>query len=188
MTRKSDVLNALEAADFLGAHVETVRRLARRGDIPSFKVGKDWRFRKDALLLWADSHHNRNRSARVLVVDDEESIHSLMRRILKPEGYQVFAATSGEDGLSCVSTQEIDLILLDLKMPGMLGPEFLRELRKTHGNLPVIIVTGYPDSDLMMKAMKETGDGPIMLLPKPFSPKQLIGSVYIALNGARPKG
>ena len=48
----SDVLNANEAARFLRAHVETVRRLARRGDLPSFKVGRDWRFDRRALLRW----------------------------------------------------------------------------------------------------------------------------------------
>ena len=188
MAQKSDVLNAREAADFLGSHVETVRRLARRGDIPSFKMGKDWRFRKEALLLWADSHHLRNRSARVLIVDDEEYLRHLIKGLLEPEGCQVYAASNGEDGLTCVSLQGIDLILLDLKMPGMNGPTFLFELRKTHKNLPVIIVTGFPDSDLMAEALEATGDGPIMLLPKPFSPKQLIGSVHMALKGTLQKG
>jgi excisionase family DNA binding protein len=50
----SDVLNASEAARFLRAHVETVRRLARRGELPSFKVGRDWRFHRQALLRWAE--------------------------------------------------------------------------------------------------------------------------------------
>jgi excisionase family DNA binding protein len=52
MRNYSDVMNAREAADFLKAHVETIRRLARRGEIPAFKVGKDWRFHKKALLSW----------------------------------------------------------------------------------------------------------------------------------------
>ena len=53
--RKPEALDAQAAATLLNAHVETVRRLARRGGIPSFKVGKDWRFRKDALLRWSES-------------------------------------------------------------------------------------------------------------------------------------
>ncbi|MFA6448122.1 MAG: response regulator [bacterium] len=188
MAKKGDVFNAQEAADFLGSHVETVRRLARRGDIPAFKMGKDWRFRKDALLLWADSQQSQSRSARALIVDDDESMRNLIRRILEPEGYKVYAASKGAEGLKYVLSQEIDLVLLDLKMPGMNGPEFLLELRKTHEMMPVIIVTGYPDSELMTKAMKATGDGPIMLLSKPFSVKQLIGSARMALNGAIQKG
>jgi excisionase family DNA binding protein len=188
MARTGDVLNAREAADFLGAHVETVRRLARRGDIPSFKMGKDWRFRKEAILLWADSHHLRNRAPRALIVDDDESMRNLIRRILESEGYKAYTASKGAEGLKCVLTQEIDLVLLDLRMPGMDGPEFLLEVRKTHEDIPVIIVTGYPDSELMTKSMKATGDGPIMLLPKPFTKKQLVRSANMALNGAQKKG
>jgi len=63
MPHNSDVLNTREAADYLRAHVETVRRLARRGDIPAYKIGKDWRFRRKALLRWADTHYLRYREA-----------------------------------------------------------------------------------------------------------------------------
>jgi excisionase family DNA binding protein len=52
MKNQSGVLNAKEAAEYLKAHVETVRRMARRGEIPAFKVGKDWRFLKKSLWLW----------------------------------------------------------------------------------------------------------------------------------------
>jgi excisionase family DNA binding protein len=48
------VINAREAAVFLKAHVETIRRMARRGEIPAFKVGRDWRFHKNALQTWSD--------------------------------------------------------------------------------------------------------------------------------------
>ena len=57
MKNKSDIMNAKEAAGFLKAHVETVQRLARRGEIPAFKVGKDWRFQKQALLSWAQGQN-----------------------------------------------------------------------------------------------------------------------------------
>lgn len=58
-TMKTDpeVLNTKEAADYLKAHIETVRRLARRGEIPAFKVGKDWRFNKEALKKWTEMQH-----------------------------------------------------------------------------------------------------------------------------------
>jgi excisionase family DNA binding protein len=50
----TDVSNAKEAAAFLKAHVETIRRLARRGEIPAFKVGRDWRFHQDAVRRWSE--------------------------------------------------------------------------------------------------------------------------------------
>jgi excisionase family DNA binding protein len=54
MKSESGVLNAKEAAEYLKAHVETVRRMARRGEIPAFKLGKDWRFHLDALRRWSE--------------------------------------------------------------------------------------------------------------------------------------
>ena len=54
MKSDSEILNAREAAQYLKAHVETVRRMARRGEIPAFKVGKDWRFHKKALCDWSE--------------------------------------------------------------------------------------------------------------------------------------
>ena len=53
-----NVLNTREAATYLNAHVETIRRMARRGDIPAFKVGKDWRFHKNALLRWSKEQYS----------------------------------------------------------------------------------------------------------------------------------
>src|SRR4051812_39653072 len=52
---KPEALTGQEAAALLNAHVETVRRLARRGELPSFKIGKDWRFNREALLRWSES-------------------------------------------------------------------------------------------------------------------------------------
>jgi excisionase family DNA binding protein len=57
MKNDTDVLNAKEAAAYLKAHVETIRRMARRGEIPAFKVGKDWRFHQEALLRWIDGQN-----------------------------------------------------------------------------------------------------------------------------------
>jgi excisionase family DNA binding protein len=57
MKNHTDVLNAKEAAAYLKAHVETIRRMARRVEIPAFKVGKDWRFHRGALLRWIEGHN-----------------------------------------------------------------------------------------------------------------------------------
>lgn len=57
MKNNGDVLNAKEAAEYLKAHVETVRRMARRGKIPAFKVGKDWRFHGEALRQWSEDQN-----------------------------------------------------------------------------------------------------------------------------------
>jgi len=181
MPRNPDALSAREAADYLGAHVETVRRLARRGEIPAYKMGEDWRFRRKALLRWAETHHLRRREPHVLVVDDEKMIRDLLRRLLEREGYRVVTASEGGEGLDHVAHGPPDVVLLDLKMAGMSGVEFLRRFREEHADIPVLVVTGYPDSDLMAQAMRY---GPVTLLPKPVEQEQLLRSVRIALGGS----
>ncbi len=182
MVNNSDVLNAKEAAGFLGAYVETIRRLARKGEIPSYKVGKDWRFRKEALINWAETHHLRHKPPCVLVIDDDAGVRRLMRRFLEAEGYRVFFASDGIEGLAWLDRESVSLILLDLKMPEMNGPEFLRRCREANPNLPVIVITGYPDSDLMIEAMR---NGPITLVAKPIEREPLIHAVHTLLNGSR---
>lgn len=72
--------------------------------------------------------------------------------------------------MELVCREAPDLILLDLKMPNMNGPQFLEELRKTHAALPVVIVTGYPESELMQQAMQYA---PVLPLAKPVHPALL---------------
>ena len=177
MQRNPDVLNTRETADYLGAHVETVRRLAKRGDIPSYKVGKDWRFSKDALHRWMATHHERSRSAHILVVDDEEDIREFARRALEPEGYRVSAASSGPEALDLIRQETPDVVVLDLKMPGMNGPAVLKEIRAKHRSLPVIVITGYPDSDMVMEVLRHA---PVLMLPKPVDPEPLVEAVHAA--------
>lgn len=182
MVNNNDVLNAKEAAGFLGAYVETIRRLARKGDIPSYKIGKDWRFRKDALINWAKTHHLRHKPPCVLVIDDAAGVRKLLKRYLEAEGYRVCLASEGIEGLAWLNRESVSLILLDLKMPEMNGPEFLRRCRETNPNLPVIVITGYPDSGLMIEAMRY---GPITLVVKPIEREHLIHAVHTLLNGTR---
>lgn len=179
MTSHSDVLNTGEAAEFLGAHVETIRRLARKGKIPSFKIGKDWRFRKEDLLQWAETHHLRSQPPTILVVDDDASVRDLVRQILEKQGYQVREAADGIEGLGLFNRENVFLILLDLEMPEMNGAEFLIRLRQFDKDVPVILITGFPDSQLIMEAMQQS---PVMLLPKPVEKDLLIRVVDVFLK------
>jgi len=184
----SDVLNTREAAAFLGAHIETVRRLARRGDIPSFKLGKDWRFRKEVLLRWADGKRPDATFCSVLIIDDEEEVCRVLSRAVERFGCHARYATNGEEGLRLVREKAPDLVLLDLVMPGMKGPRFLEELRKTHPTLPVVIVTGYPNSDLVNQMNQATQHAPLMLLSKPIEPELLERTVRMAAGNKPAKG
>lgn len=172
-------MSAQEAARFLGAHVETVRRLARRGELPAFKVGKDWRFRIEALRRWTEGLQPHRDRPRILVLDDDAAIRELIQYHLTREGYEVLQCGNGQDGLSLLQSQSMDLVLLDLKMPGMNGGEVMRQMQVRGLSLPVIIITGYPDSDLVMEAMSY---GPITLLAKPLSKSMLLKAVRTELR------
>ena len=70
--------------------------------------------------------------------------------------------------------QDYDLVFLDLKMPGMDGAELFRQIRVAKAELPVTIITGYPDSDLMMSALTH---GPLGIMNKPFNPSDIMTAV-----------
>jgi excisionase family DNA binding protein len=180
MTVTDDVLNTQAAARLLGAHVETIRRMARRGAIPAYKIGKDWRFNKAALLNWAQSNPALKRKATVMVIDDDSGVRKLISRCLSGAGYRVFSAANGVDGLREIRKNEVDLILLDLDLPRMNGPAVIAEVRPTHPLLPVILITGNPDGDLMSQACQH---GPFMLLPKPIDRVALLSAVQQTLEG-----
>ncbi len=160
-------LNIRAAAAFLGVHEQTVRKLARSGGLPAFKVGKDWRFRKDALLRWTEEQQAGGSVFTVLIIDDDVAFGHALTDTLEEMGCRAHFAPTGAEGLNLVASVQPDLILLDLHMPVLTGPEVLEQLRSTHPDLPVVIVTGDPSGDLMTQAM---GFAPLLLLAKPLDP------------------
>jgi excisionase family DNA binding protein len=176
-----EVLSAQEAAELLGAHVETIRRMARKGAIPAYKIGKDWRFRKTALLSWSETNPATKKPIGILAIDDDARVCRLIQRFLEPAGYRVVTASSGAEGLVHLRSEPIDLVLLDLEMPIMNGPAFIRELKAIRPDTPVLVVTGYPDGNLMMEASKF---GPLMLITKPIDRKILLSAVTLTLEGS----
>jgi excisionase family DNA binding protein len=183
---ESGVFTTSQAAAFLGVHAQTVRRLARSGRIPCFKIGADWRFRKEALVRWADSQNleerGHNGACTVLIVDDEAKVSAALARMAERFGCRTRQALSAEVGLELIAEEAPDLVLLDLMMPDMDGPSFLKELRRRCRDLPVAIVTGYPDGELMTQALKS---GPLMVLSKPVKPDQLEQVVCMAQSAKR---
>jgi len=80
---------------------------------------------------------------KILLVDDEESIHLLYREELEEEGYKIFSAFSGEEALEKLKTLDADLVILDINMPGMSGLEALRQIKEINQSLPVILCSAY---------------------------------------------
>ncbi|RLE44763.1 response regulator [Candidatus Woesearchaeota archaeon] len=121
---------------------------------------------------------------KILVIDDDPDVHTLVRKILEPKSYDVVCAYNGEEGLRKVVEERPDLIILDVIMPGKHGFEVCRELKtdeKYHffSNIPVLMLTVYPeDREKMHLSMRE---GMMMeaedYLQKPVDPQELINRV-----------
>jgi len=93
-------------------------------------------------------------SKRVLIVDDEESIRSSLDRLLSYEKYKTFLAGDGKEALDTVSNERVDIVLLDIKMPGMDGLEVLAKLKEMNPELPVIIISGHGNIATAVEATK----------------------------------
>ncbi|MGD2174301.1 MAG: response regulator [Candidatus Brocadiaceae bacterium] len=183
MRGESDIFDARDAAAYLKLNEQTVRRLAREKQIPAFKVGGTWRFKKSVLDSWAEAQQDADRARDILVVDDEEPVRDFVRRVLEREGHSVTTASDGAEALELMQDHNPDCVLLDLRMPGMGGPETLKRIREGWGALPVVILTGYPEIALMHRALQYA---PITLLAKPVTRDQIVEAVENLLGERGP--
>ncbi|MEA2031603.1 MAG: sigma-54 dependent transcriptional regulator [candidate division Zixibacteria bacterium] len=103
--------------------------------------------------------------ARILVIDDEDSMCNFMDIMLSKVGYQVDIATSGQDGISLFKENNYDLVIADLSMPKMSGIDVLREVKQLNVNQDLIVMTAYASVDTAIEAMKQ---GAIDYITKPF--------------------
>lgn len=108
---------------------------------------------------------------RVLIVDDEESFRHMLSVILIKEGYEVEAASTGEEGLQRAAASPFDEILCDIRMPHMDGLEFLREIKKTHTEASIIMMSAYGTMDTAIEAIKL---GAYDYISKPFKPDEIV--------------
>jgi len=117
-------------------------------------------------------------NSRVLVVDDDKNICILLSSLVEREGFEALVAEDGEMALKMIRSEDPDLLLLDIIMPGMDGMEVLRQAKDLDRELPVVLITGYADVQGAVKAMKA---GAYDYLPKPFNDHEVIRVIHRAL-------
>ena len=115
----------------------------------------------------------------ILVVDDEPNYLIVISELLKEENYEVLTAPSGEDGLKVVEETDLDLVLTDMRMPGMGGLEFLKATKKHNKDLPVIMITAFGEVEKAVVAMKA---GAYNYLSKPFNNEELLMNIRKAIE------
>jgi excisionase family DNA binding protein len=190
-------LTTEEVLEYLQVNLRTVYRLIKAGKIPAVRVGRQWRFRKRDIDAWLDSQRLRGgaRAAaaapppsrpatgvsrpRVLVVDDEASIRDLLAKTLALAEYDVDVASDGRSALERMRMYPYDLLIADLKMPGMDGLTVIREAKRYKADLPVIIITGFSTESSAIDAVNLGVAG---YLTKPFRVPQVLAAAAKALG------
>ena len=116
---------------------------------------------------------------KILIVDDQFGIRVLLQEVLQREGYAIFQAPNGPSALELVRTENPDLVLLDMKIPGMDGLEILRNILKLELDTKVIMMTAYGELDLIQEAMEM---GALAHFTKPFDIDELRQAVNAQLH------
>ncbi len=122
------------------------------------------------------------KSGRILFIDDDRAGREVALFNLRKAGYKVEAASDGQEGLSVFSPERFDLVITDVKMPGISGIEVLRRIRKEAGDIPVLVITAFGNVETAVEAMKE---GAYDFIGKPFHRDQLLLAVEKALERKR---
>jgi two-component system nitrogen regulation response regulator NtrX len=119
---------------------------------------------------------------RILVIDDEAAIRDSLKMTLEYEGYDVVAAATGQEGLALAERETPDLVVLDVKMPGMDGIDVLDRLRAMNDSLPVIVISGHGTIGTAVEATKK---GAFDFIEKPFASERVLVSLRNALDQRR---
>jgi excisionase family DNA binding protein len=189
-------LTTEEVLDYLQVNLRTVYRLIKAGKIPAVRVGRQWRFRKHDIDAWLESQRpraTRGASApaartlaaavagrsRVLVVDDEATIRDLLSKTLALAEYDVDLASDGRSALERLRIIPYDLLITDLKMPGVDGLAVIREARRLKADIPVIIITGFSTEASAIEAVNLGVSG---YLTKPFRVPRVLAVAAKALG------
>jgi excisionase family DNA binding protein len=195
-------LTTEEVLEYLQVNLRTVYRLIKAGRIPAVRVGRQWRFRKADIDLWLQGQQTMTpdasrrsalqgaagslatesqlpRHARILVVDDEASIRDLLSKTLALAEYDIDTAPDGRTAVGRLRAGQYDLLITDLKMPGMDGLTLIREARQLSPTLPVVIITAYSTEASAIEAINLGVSG---YLTKPFRITKILSTAAKALG------
>lgn len=172
-------LTTAQVIEYLHVNLRTVYRLLKAGKLPAVRVGHQWRFRKVDVDAWLEGQRSGGRAAgggagtttpattgtpaetgaearrapRILVADDEETILELLAKTLALAEYDVVTVPDGQAAVDRLRAETFQLLITDLRMPGVDGLGVIREARRLHPALPVIIITGFSSEASAIEAV-----------------------------------
>lgn len=173
------LMDIKETAEYLRMNKITVYKLAREERIPAFRIASEWRFKKELIDKWLMSQLDGTSMGNlrsqvfgslktILVVDDDELTREFFKRMLQE--YRILTASSGEEAVFQVAKEELDLVLLDIKMPGIDGVETLRQIKKIKPDLSVIMISAHGTLKTTVEAAKL---GALDSIAKPFDLEEM---------------
>jgi two-component system response regulator HydG len=119
------------------------------------------------------------RGMKILLVDDDEWIRDSLRIFFEAEGCHILAVETAEEGLSAINDQTFDLLLVDYKLPGLDGLEFLKRIHDTQPDAIKILITAYLNKHLVSEAKKLNVQG---LIEKPFTSDTIMASLAFTIQ------
>ena len=182
-------LTTEEVLDYLQVNLRTIYRLIKAGKIPAVRVGRQWRFRKKDIDVWLAANRSDGRAnglgarPRILIVDDEPQVLEVLAKTLSSADYEVDTVADGPTALEYLQNNSYDLLVTDLKMPGMDGLAVIRETRRKFGDLPVIVITGFSTEAYAIEALNLGVSG---YLTKPFRMPRVLQAAAKALGEPEP--
>ena len=118
----------------------------------------------------------------ILIIDDEEVLRDVLTSLIQREGHTTLTARTGEEGLALLQREEVDLVVLDLMLPGMGGQEVLRQIRQRDLDQVVVVITAYSSIESAIEAMK---NGAFHYIPKPFKNEEVLLTLKKGLDQRR---
>ena len=174
-TSSHNLLTVKETAEYLRIPIPTVYYLVQRGQIPGIQIGGRWRIKKSALDIDILRQEKQGQPT-VLVVDDDPGIQELFETFLKEIGFSRTVVGTANEAISRLRKQKFDLMFLDLQLPDAPGDQVYKTAKQIDPGLNVIVITGYPDSEVLDRILQIS---PVTVLKKPLKIEQLIQTVKI---------
>jgi excisionase family DNA binding protein len=160
----SDLITIKEAAYYLRIPLPTAYYLVKVGKLPAVSIGGRYRIKRSTLDRDLLRNHNHPTQPTVLVVDDDPAIQTLFKKFLRKAGLGRLVVGSGADAVAIARRQKFEMVFLDLQLPDIPGDEVYAQLKELQPDLPIVVITGYPDGELLSKIFST---GPVTVIQKP---------------------
>ena len=165
-----ELMTVKETAEYLRIPLPTVYYLVQRGQLPAVQIGGRWRIKRSLLDRDVLRKDEETGQPTVLVVDDDPALQALFKQFLKKANLARLVVGSGAEAINLAKKQKFDFVFLDLKLPDIPGDEVYIQLKELHPDLPIVVITGYPDSEILSKIL---ATGPVTVIKKPIEFDQL---------------